>query len=152
MHLLVSCHLDSISSSPKFFQNMSHLSFQLVIVQCTRIQLKMNKTLRTSCQCTVMQCSFLSFLRMISGQLTLNLLHLLNSGFDNTLSLALYRQEGWRLEHENIHDKSSPVVFKGVVFNEMKGYFVCSYIRKYSEFRDLINITSLVMLLLLQGQ
>ena len=24
----------------------------------------------------------------------------------------------------NVEDKSSPIVFKGVVFNEMKGYFV----------------------------
>ncbi|XP_042202889.1 presequence protease, mitochondrial isoform X4 [Callorhinchus milii] len=32
-------------------------------------------------------------------------------------------QEGWRLEHENPHDPSSPLVFKGVVFNEMKGAF-----------------------------
>ncbi|KAL4657639.1 presequence protease, mitochondrial-like [Arapaima gigas] len=32
-------------------------------------------------------------------------------------------QEGWRLEHENPNDPSSPLVFKGVVFNEMKGAF-----------------------------
>uniref|UniRef100_A0AAY4AM05 Pitrilysin metalloproteinase 1 n=1 Tax=Denticeps clupeoides TaxID=299321 RepID=A0AAY4AM05_9TELE len=32
-------------------------------------------------------------------------------------------QEGWRLENENPQDPSSPVVFKGVVFNEMKGAF-----------------------------
>ena len=35
-----------------------------------------------------------------------------------------YRQEGWRLEHEDPHDQSSPIVFKGIVFNEMKGVFV----------------------------
>ena len=34
------------------------------------------------------------------------------------------RQEGWRLEHSKIDDPLSPIVFKGVVFNEMKGYFV----------------------------
>ncbi|KAF1745535.1 hypothetical protein MXB_432 [Myxobolus squamalis] len=33
------------------------------------------------------------------------------------------RQEGWRLEHQNINDKTSPVVFKGVVFNEMGGAY-----------------------------
>uniref|UniRef100_A0A3B4Z4I5 Presequence protease, mitochondrial n=1 Tax=Stegastes partitus TaxID=144197 RepID=A0A3B4Z4I5_9TELE len=32
-------------------------------------------------------------------------------------------QEGWRLENENPSDPSSPLVFKGVVFNEMKGAF-----------------------------
>ncbi|KAG0245482.1 Mitochondrial presequence protease [Actinomortierella wolfii] len=32
-----------------------------------------------------------------------------------------FKQEGWRLEHENPHDKSSPIVFKGIVYNEMKG-------------------------------
>uniref|UniRef100_A0A5F8HD28 Presequence protease, mitochondrial n=1 Tax=Monodelphis domestica TaxID=13616 RepID=A0A5F8HD28_MONDO len=32
-------------------------------------------------------------------------------------------QEGWRLEHENPTDPQSPLVFKGVVFNEMKGAF-----------------------------
>jgi len=33
-------------------------------------------------------------------------------------------QEGWRLEHENPNDKTSPIIFKGVVYNEMKGAFV----------------------------
>jgi len=28
------------------------------------------------------------------------------------------------LEHENTQDPKSPIVFKGVVFNEMKGAFV----------------------------
>ncbi|KAM6215866.1 presequence protease, mitochondrial [Rhynchocyon petersi] len=32
-------------------------------------------------------------------------------------------QEGWRLEHENPADPQSPLIFKGVVFNEMKGVF-----------------------------
>ncbi|XP_044281097.1 presequence protease, mitochondrial isoform X2 [Varanus komodoensis] len=32
-------------------------------------------------------------------------------------------QEGWRLEHENPTDPQTPLVFKGVVFNEMKGAF-----------------------------
>ncbi|XP_033988015.1 presequence protease, mitochondrial [Trematomus bernacchii] len=32
-------------------------------------------------------------------------------------------QEGWRLEHEDPKDVSTPLVFKGVVFNEMKGAF-----------------------------
>ncbi|KAJ8299013.1 hypothetical protein KUTeg_023073 [Tegillarca granosa] len=35
-------------------------------------------------------------------------------------------QEGWRLEHENPQDPNSPLVFKGVVYNEMKGVFSSS--------------------------
>lgn len=34
------------------------------------------------------------------------------------------RQEGWRLENTDATDPDSPLVFKGVVFNEMKGVFV----------------------------
>lgn len=34
-----------------------------------------------------------------------------------------FNQEGWRLEHQDIHDRTSPIMFKGVVFNEMKGAF-----------------------------
>lgn len=35
-----------------------------------------------------------------------------------------FLQEGWRLEHSEINHQNSPLVFKGVVFNEMKGAFV----------------------------
>ncbi|CAG2163811.1 unnamed protein product [Oppiella nova] len=34
-----------------------------------------------------------------------------------------FNQEGWRLEHHDINDPNSEIGFKGVVFNEMKGYF-----------------------------
>lgn len=44
------------------------------------------------------------------------------SGF--IVDFALFRQEGWRLENENPSDADTPLVFKGVVFNEMKGAFV----------------------------
>ena len=33
-----------------------------------------------------------------------------------------FRQEGWRLEHEMATDMNTSLRFKGVVFNEMKGY------------------------------
>eukprot|EP00730_Choanoeca_flexa_P005740 TRINITY_DN12009_c0_g1_i1.p1 TRINITY_DN12009_c0_g1~~TRINITY_DN12009_c0_g1_i1.p1 ORF type:complete len:1016 (+),score=241.10 TRINITY_DN12009_c0_g1_i1:830-3877(+) len=39
------------------------------------------------------------------------------------LSANDFAQEGWRLEHQDPTDKSSPLEFKGVVFNEMKGAF-----------------------------
>ncbi|CAF0806826.1 unnamed protein product [Rotaria sp. Silwood1] len=38
-----------------------------------------------------------------------------------------FMQEGWRLEHEKIDDPTSPIVVKGVVFNEMKGVFSDSH-------------------------
>jgi presequence protease len=37
-----------------------------------------------------------------------------------------FRQEGWRLENADPKDKSSPLEFKGVVYNEMKGQMVGS--------------------------
>uniref|UniRef100_A0A3Q3FLB8 Pitrilysin metalloproteinase 1 n=1 Tax=Labrus bergylta TaxID=56723 RepID=A0A3Q3FLB8_9LABR len=59
----------------------------------------------------------------------------IESNFQNLLSVYLdaaffpclreqdFWQEGWRLENENPTDPNSPLVFKGVVFNEMKGAF-----------------------------
>lgn len=37
-----------------------------------------------------------------------------------------FRQEGWRLEHEKPNKKETPIVLKGVVYNEMKGVFSSS--------------------------
>ena len=48
----------------------------------------------------------------------------LDSAFFPQLKELDFRQEGWRLEHEDATDPSSPIIFKGVVFNEMKGHFV----------------------------
>jgi len=42
-------------------------------------------------------------------------------GFSSSYHQKL--QEGWRLEHQNPLDSSTPIVFKGVVYNEMKGAF-----------------------------
>ena len=49
------------------------------------------------------------------------------------------RQEGWRLEHEDPTEANSPIIFKGVVFNEMKGVFVSIY---YATF-DLLTIINI---------
>ncbi|XP_022201807.2 presequence protease, mitochondrial [Nilaparvata lugens] len=58
-----------------------------------------------------------------------------NSDYKNLMSVYLdavfrpklrnldFLQEGWRLENETIDDPNSPIIFKGVVFNEMKGAF-----------------------------
>ncbi|CAA17932.4 mitochondrial metalloendopeptidase [Schizosaccharomyces pombe] len=32
-----------------------------------------------------------------------------------------FLQEGWRFEHADVNDKKSPIIFNGVVYNEMKG-------------------------------
>lgn len=54
-----------------------------------------------------------------------NLLRIyLDAAFFPRLRLVDFRQEGWRLEHEDVHNKSSPIILKGVVYNEMKGVFV----------------------------
>lgn len=45
----------------------------------------------------------------------------LDATFHPNLKELDFRQEGWRLEHSDLEDKSSDIMFKGVVFNEMKG-------------------------------
>ncbi|KAG6444295.1 hypothetical protein O3G_MSEX003376 [Manduca sexta] len=47
----------------------------------------------------------------------------LDAVFKPNLSRLDFLQEGWRLEHTKIDDKNSDLVFKGVVYNEMKGAF-----------------------------
>lgn len=47
----------------------------------------------------------------------------LDAVFQPELRESDFRQEGWRLEHETVYDKDSPIIFKGVVFNEMKGVY-----------------------------
>jgi presequence protease len=45
----------------------------------------------------------------------------LDATLDPLLRELDFRQEGWRLEHVDPRDPSTPITFKGVVFNEMKG-------------------------------
>ncbi|PIK37344.1 putative presequence protease, mitochondrial [Apostichopus japonicus] len=45
----------------------------------------------------------------------------LDAVFFPNLNHLDFLQEGWRLEHDSNEDKGSPITFKGVVFNEMKG-------------------------------
>uniref|UniRef100_A0A8C3XUQ9 Presequence protease, mitochondrial n=1 Tax=Chelydra serpentina TaxID=8475 RepID=A0A8C3XUQ9_CHESE len=47
----------------------------------------------------------------------------LDAAFFPCLRQLDFWQEGWRLEHENPTDPQTPLVFKGIVFNEMKGAF-----------------------------
>ncbi|XP_043470715.1 presequence protease, mitochondrial [Leptopilina heterotoma] len=48
----------------------------------------------------------------------------LDSVFRPNLRYLDFLQEGYRLEHKDVNDKTSPIIFKGIVFNEMKGVFV----------------------------
>jgi len=45
----------------------------------------------------------------------------LDATFNPLLQKEDFYQEGWRLENEVVEDKTSPLTFKGVVYNEMKG-------------------------------
>ncbi|KAH3685967.1 hypothetical protein WICPIJ_003060 [Wickerhamomyces pijperi] len=45
----------------------------------------------------------------------------LDSVLNPLLKKEDFYQEGWRLENEDVENKSSPLTFKGVVYNEMKG-------------------------------
>lgn len=47
----------------------------------------------------------------------------LDAVFKPNLKYLDFKQEGWRLENSDLNDRSSPYVFKGVVYNEMKGAF-----------------------------
>ncbi|XP_022167933.1 presequence protease, mitochondrial [Myzus persicae] len=47
----------------------------------------------------------------------------LDAVFNPMLRESDFRQEGWRLEHKDVDDKSSPIEIKGVVYNEMKGVY-----------------------------
>lgn len=45
----------------------------------------------------------------------------MNAALMPNLNELDFMQEGWRLEHTNVKDKTTPIIFKGVVYNEMKG-------------------------------
>ncbi|KAF8455042.1 peptidase M16C associated-domain-containing protein [Kalaharituber pfeilii] len=47
-----------------------------------------------------------------------------------------FKQEGWRIGPENVKDKSSPLQFKGVVYNEMKGQMSDSSYLYYIRYQD----------------
>ncbi|CAI4038286.1 hypothetical protein SMKI_04G6270 [Saccharomyces mikatae IFO 1815] len=61
---------------------------------------------------------------------------------DSTLNPLLkqedFDQEGWRLEHENITEPESNIVFKGVVYNEMKGQISNANYYFWSKFQQSI--------------
>ena len=50
----------------------------------------------------------------------------LDCTFFPLLKASDFKQEGWRLEHSEVANKDSPITFKGVVYNEMKGVYANS--------------------------
>lgn len=62
----------------------------------------------------------------------------LSSVFEPLLTYEDFLQEGWRLEQSDVNDKNSPLEFKGVVYNEMKGQCSNSNYLYYILFREAI--------------
>lgn len=62
----------------------------------------------------------------------------LSSVFEPLLTYEDFLQEGWRLEQSDINNKNSPLEFKGVVYNEMKGQCSNSNYLYYILFREAI--------------
>lgn len=62
----------------------------------------------------------------------------LSSVLQPNLAIQDFMQEGWRLENETIEDAESPLIFKGVVFNEMKGQYSNSGYYFWIKFQEAI--------------
>lgn len=59
----------------------------------------------------------------------------LDATFNPLLTKDDFIQEGWRLENEDVNDIKSPLIFKGVVYNEMKGQVSNSDYYFYNKFQ-----------------
>ncbi|CAL9733596.1 presequence protease, mitochondrial [Monosporozyma servazzii] len=59
----------------------------------------------------------------------------LDATFNPLLANDDFIQEGWRLENKDINDIKSPLIFKGVVYNEMKGQVSNSDYYFYNQFQ-----------------
>ncbi|KAG7194573.1 Mitochondrial presequence protease [Scheffersomyces spartinae] len=62
----------------------------------------------------------------------------LSSTLQPLLSHQDFMQEGWRLENEDLADPNSPLTFKGVVYNEMKGQYANSAYYYWIKFQEAI--------------
>lgn len=62
----------------------------------------------------------------------------LDATFNPLLTNEDFIQEGWRLENEDVNDIRSPLIFKGVVYNEMKGQVSNSDYYFYNKFQTTI--------------
>lgn len=62
----------------------------------------------------------------------------LDATFNPLLANDDFIQEGWRLENKDINDIKSPLIFKGVVYNEMKGQVSNSDYYFYNQFQKAV--------------
>ncbi|CAL9728209.1 presequence protease, mitochondrial [Monosporozyma unispora] len=62
----------------------------------------------------------------------------LDATFNPLLTNDDFIQEGWRLENKDVNDIESPLIFKGVVYNEMKGQLSNSDYYFYKQFQTAI--------------
>lgn len=62
----------------------------------------------------------------------------LSSVFEPLLTYEDFTQEGWRLEQSDMSDSKSPIEFKGVVYNEMKGQYSNSSYLYWIKFQESI--------------
>lgn len=62
----------------------------------------------------------------------------LSSVFEPLLSYEDFMQEGWRLEQSNLDDPKSDIIFKGVVYNEMKGQYSSTAYYYWIKFQESI--------------
>ncbi|KAM9936667.1 hypothetical protein OXX80_003771 [Metschnikowia pulcherrima] len=62
----------------------------------------------------------------------------LSSVFEPLLSHEDFMQEGWRLEQGDLKDPKSPLEFKGVVYNEMKGQCTNSSYMYWIKFQEAV--------------
>lgn len=62
----------------------------------------------------------------------------LSSTLQPLLTHQDFMQEGWRLENEDLDDPKSPLMFKGVVYNEMKGQYANSAYFYWIKFQEAI--------------
>ncbi|SCU91938.1 LAFA_0F06832g1_1 [Lachancea sp. 'fantastica'] len=62
----------------------------------------------------------------------------IDATFNPLLRHEDFLQEGWRLENSNLQDPKSDIVFKGVVYNEMKGQISSSNYQFWTKFQKTI--------------
>ncbi|KAK5778335.1 pitrilysin family metalloprotease PWA37_000415 [Arxiozyma heterogenica] len=62
----------------------------------------------------------------------------LDATFNPLLTSDDFIQEGWRIENEDVNDIKSPLIFKGVVYNEMKGQVSNSDYYFYNKFQSTV--------------
>ena len=112
--------------SPVYWQKEEHCSNNVLVLKSTCLlwSSKCRFSLLTPL-CTWTACASSCFYWVIETQSYINQRTYCFGLFSNNNKyISCTRQEGWRLEPEDLSNPDSPMIFKGVVFNEMKGAMV----------------------------